>query len=251
MFVDSAVYVDGCRTTPATLGEVRQVCREPGKFAWVALREPTEEEFLSTAGEFGLDKLAVEDATKPHQGPKFQRYGDCFFVVLKSARYAKDAGRIEFGEVHAFVRADLIVTVLYGEEDRMLDGIRERIEGEPERLRRGPAAILYEVMNRVIEGYAPVLDGLENDLDEVEAEVFGGNSGSSRRIHELSREVVRFHQATKPLAGSLERLVESGAMDDLGPEAREHLNYIRDRVLRVTQQSRASEICSPASSAST
>jgi magnesium transporter len=109
MFVDSAVYVDGCRTTPATLGEVRQVCREPGKFAWVALREPTEEEFLTTAGEFGLDKLAVEDATKPHQGPKFQRYGDCFFVVLKSARYAKDAGRIEFGEVHAFVRADLIV----------------------------------------------------------------------------------------------------------------------------------------------
>ena len=236
MLVHSAIYVDGRRITPATtLGEAGRACREPGKFAWVALREPSEEEFLATAGEFGLDKLAVEDAIRPHQGPKFQRYGDCFFVVLKSARYAKDVGRIEFGEMHAFVRADFIITVLYGEV-RTLDGIRERMEGEPNRLRRGPAAVLYEIMHRVVEGYAPVLEGLENDLDEIEAEVFGGDARSSRRIHELSREVIRFHQATKPLAGSLERLVESGVADDLGSEARERLGYIRERVLRVTQQ---------------
>ncbi len=235
MLADSAVYVDGRRTAPATLEEARQVCREPGKFAWVALYEPTEEEFLSTAREFGLDKLAVEDATKPHHGPKFQRYGDCFFVLLKSARYAKDAGRIEFGEVHAFVRPGLIFTVLY-DADPALASIREGMEGEPDRLRRGPAAVLYEIMHQVVEGYGPVLDGIENDLDEVEAEVFGGDARSSRRIHELSREVIRFHQATKPLAGSLERLAESGVADGLGPEARERLGYIRERILRVTQQ---------------
>ena len=235
MLVDSAVYVDGRRTTPATLEEAYRVCREPGKFAWVALREPTEEELLSAIGEFGLDELAVEDAIRPHRSPRFERYGGCFFVTLKSARYMQGAERIEFGEVRAFVRPDLIVTVLY-DEGPALDGIREEMESEPDRLRRGPAEILYEIMHQVIEGYTMVVDALENDLDEVEAEVFGGDAKSSRRIHELSREIIRFHQSTKPLAGALERLVESGATDELGPEARRYLRRIRDRVLRVTQQ---------------
>jgi magnesium transporter len=62
MLVDNAVYVDGRRTTSATLEEARRVCHEPGKFAWVTLYEPTEEEFLSAVGEFGLDELAAEDA---------------------------------------------------------------------------------------------------------------------------------------------------------------------------------------------
>ncbi len=235
MLVDNAIYVDGRRTTPATLEEAHRVCREPGKFAWVTLREPTEEEFLPAVREFELDERAVEDAIRPHEGPKFERYGDCFFVVLKSARYVEGAGRIEFGEVRAFVRPDFVVTVLYG-EDSTLAAVRKEMEGDPNRLRRGPVEILYEIMHRVVESYSPVVDALEHDLDEIEAEVFGGDAGSSRRIHELSREVIGFHQATKPLAGALERLVENGATGDLGPEARRRLRRIQERVLRVTQQ---------------
>jgi magnesium transporter len=68
--------------------------------------------------------------------------------------------------------------------------------------------VLYEIMNRIVESYDAVIDGLENDLDSVEAKVLGGNTGVSSRVHALSREVVRFHQATKPLAGSLEQLME-------------------------------------------
>lgn len=234
MLIDSAVYADGQRTASPSLGEAHQDCREPGKFAWITLREPTKEEFVSAAGEFGLDELMVQDAIEPHQRPKLERYDDRLFVVLKSARYVEDSSRIELGEIHAFVDADFIITVLYG-EDPGLGSLREEMEDEPDRLRRGPATILYEIMNRVAEGYAPVIDGLENDLDEVEAEVLGGNVAASRRVHELSREVIRFHQATKPLAGALEQLIED-ATNDLSPETRKYLRRIRDRVLRVTEQ---------------
>jgi magnesium transporter len=95
--------------------------------------------------------------------------------------------------------------------------------------------VLYEIMNRIVEGYDAVSEGLENDLDSVEAEVLGGNTGVSSRVHALSREVIRFHQATKPLAGSLERLIESEAAG-LDPETRRHLRHVRDRVLRTTEQ---------------
>jgi magnesium transporter len=233
MLIDSAVYADGRRVTTTTLEEAYRASREPGKFAWISLHEPTREEFVSVAGEFGLDELAVQDAIEPHQRPKLERYDDRFFAVLKSARYLEDESRIEFGEIHACVEPDLIVTVLYG-QDSALSDIREKMESEPERLRQGPATILYEIMHRVVEGYVLVVEGLENGLDEVEEEVLGGNAGASRRIHELSREVIRFHQATKPLAGSLERLMEGA--EDLDPEARRYLGRVRDRVLRVTEQ---------------
>jgi magnesium transporter len=233
MLIDSAVYADGHWVTTTTLEEAYRASREPGKFVWISLREPAREEFVSIAREFGLDELAVQDAIEPHQRAKLERYGDRLFAVLKSARYLEDAGRIEFGEIHAFVEPDFIVTVLYG-EDTALSDVREKMESEPERLRQGPATILYEIMHRVVEGYVLVVEGLENGLDEVEEEVLGGDAGASRRIHELSREVIRFHQATKPLAGSLERLMEGA--EDLNLEARKYLRRARDRVLRVTEQ---------------
>ena len=234
MLVESAIYGNGHRTTSATLGEARRACREPGKFAWVILREPIREELVSVAREFGLDELVMKEAIEPGQRPKIERYGERLFAVLKSARYVEGAERIEFGEVHAFVEPDFIVTVLYG-EDPALSSLQEKMEGEPERLRQGPSMVLYEIMYRVVEGYAPVIDGLENDLDEVEAEVLGGNTEVSSRVHTLSREVIRFHQATKPLAGALERLTESDT-GDLDPEARRYLGHVRDRVLRTTEQ---------------
>ena len=60
--------------------------------AWIGLYKPTEEEFSSVAGEFGLHGLAVEDATDAHQRPKLERYGETLFVVLKPARYLDEGG---------------------------------------------------------------------------------------------------------------------------------------------------------------
>ena len=48
----------------------------------------------------------------------------------------------------------------------------QQARGEPGLLRLGPEAILYAIMDRVVDGYAPVVDGLENDIDEIEVEVF-------------------------------------------------------------------------------
>jgi magnesium transporter len=233
MIVDVAIYVDGLRNAPCPLKGMYRSCRDQGGFAWVGLYEPTEEEFVSVTGEFDLHKLAVEDAIKAHQRPKVERYGDSVFVVLKSARYLDSSRTVEFGEIHAFVGPDFIVTVRHGEASS-LQGVRQAIENEPDLLRRGPAAILYVIMDHVVDDYASVIDSLERDIDEIEAEVFGGNPGVSRRIYEISREVIQFHRATRPLAAALESLME-GDEYYVDPEVREHLRDVEDHVLRATE----------------
>jgi magnesium transporter len=202
--------------------------------AWIDLYKPAEEELESVAEELGLHQLAVEDAIKAHQRPKLVRYGDSLFVVLKPARYLDEPERVVFSEVHVFVGEDFVITVRHGEVPA-LDEVRRRLEGQPELLRTGPRAILHAIMDQVVDDYGPVVEGLGTDIEEAEAEVFDGSSGVSRRIYELSRQVIEFHRATSPLARALERLA-ANEEHTIDPEVRRYLNDIHDHVLRVTEQ---------------
>ncbi len=235
VIVNNAIYVDGRRTAePRSLQETYEACRERRGVAWIGLYRPTEEEFASVAGEFGLHPLAVEDAIQAHQRPKLERYGETLFIVLRAARYLDESETVEFGELHVFVGADFVVAVRHGESPN-LGEVRCQLEEDPELLRRGPEAILHAIMDRVVDDYAPVVDGLENDIDEIETEVFGGNAGASRRIYQLSREVIEFQRATKPLVAALRSLIE----DDhhgIDPEVRRYLRDVQDHALGVTER---------------
>src|SRR5215204_2778928 len=234
MIVDNAIYVDGRRVAePSSLQETYEACREQRGLAWIGLHEPTEEEFSSVAEEFGLHPLAVEDAVKAHQRPKLERYDGTLFVVLRPARYVDETETVEFGEVHVFVGRDFVVTVRPGEASE-LGEVRGRLEGDPELLRLGPAAVLYAVTDQVVDDYVPVVAGLENDTDEIETEVFSGNAGVSRRIYELSREVIQFQRATEPLPAILDRLTSGGEAPEVDAELQKYLHLVQDRALPRT-----------------
>jgi magnesium transporter len=236
VIVDYAIYVEGRRTEePGSLEETYEAVRQRRGVAWIGLYKPTEDEFSSVAGEFGLHPLAVEDAIKAHQRPKLERYDGTLFLVLKGARYIDETETVDFGEIDVFVGEDFVVTVRHGEA-AALGEVRRRLEGEPELLRRGTEAILYAIMDRVVDGYVPVVAGLENDIDEIETEVFSGNAGVSRRIYELSREVIEFQRATEPLPSILMDLIGGAESRDSDPELQRYLRDVQDHALRVTEQ---------------
>ena len=234
--VDNAIYVDGRRTIePNSLRETYEAIRDQHGLAWIGLYRPTQEEFASVAQEFGLHELAVEDALEAHQRPKLERYGNTLFVVLRPAHYLDAPEEVKFGEIHVFVGEDFVITVRHGEAPA-LSVVRRRLEDDPELLRRGPEAILYGIMDRVVDGYGPVVRGLENDIDEIETEVFGGNPGVSRRTYELSREVIEFQRAVKPLNGILSGLVGGFEKYGIDPELQRYLRDVQDHAIQITEQ---------------
>jgi magnesium transporter len=236
MIVDNAIYVDGRRAEePGSLQETYEAVRQRRGVAWIGLYKPTEEEFGSVAREFGLHPLAVEDPIKAPLRTKLERYDGTLFLVLKAARYLDESETVEFDDVDAFVGENFVVTVLRGESAALV-AVRERLEGDPELLRRGPEAILYAIIERVVDGYAPVVAGLENDIDEIETEVFSGNAGVSRRIYELSREVIEFQRATEPLPGILDRLIRGNEGHEVDAELQRYLHVVQDHALRITER---------------
>jgi magnesium transporter len=234
--VDNAIYRDGVRVaSPATLEETFETLGAHGGFAWIGLYRPTDAELDAVTAEFSLHELAVEDARKGHQRAKLERYGDTLFAVLRPARYLDASEEVEFGEVHLFVGKDFAVSIRRAESPD-LARVRRRLESQPELLRKGSEAVLYAVLDEVVDEYAPVVAGLENDIDEIEEQLFSGDPEVTRRIYDLSSEVMEFQRATRPIVdmvAALERGFDKYGVDD---ELQSYLRDVKDHAIRIVER---------------
>jgi magnesium transporter len=235
--VDIGIYRDGRRIdTPTTVADAARRWREqPGTIAWIGLFRPAEAQLLPIADEFGLHEIAVEDAIVAHQRPKLERYGNTLFVVLRAATYLDDVEEVEFGEIHVFVGPDFVLTVRHSRTPD-LGAVRRRMEDDPELLARGPEAILYAILDSVVDGYAPVVAGLQKDIDEIETEVFRGDPRVSRRIYELSGEVIEFQRSVRPLLLMLDALAIGFEKYNIDEELQRYLRDVADHATTVAER---------------
>jgi magnesium transporter len=234
--VDNAIYVGGRRTdSPDNLNETFQLLRTRAGMAWIGLYRPTPAEIQAVADEFGMHPLAVEDAIAAHQRPKLEHYGDLIFAVLRPARYVDATEKVEFGELHVFVGADFVVTIRHAESPD-LARVRARLEESRDLLCLGPEAVLYAIMDQVVDEYAPVVSGLENDVDEIEDQLFTGDPAVTRRIYELTREVIAFQRATRPLVDMLSALKGGFGETTVDVELQRLLRDVADHVLRIVER---------------
>jgi magnesium transporter len=247
--VDCAVYRDGRRLEtdkPLTPHEAMRQVRRDGGFVWIGLHEPTEAEFSGIAGEFGLHPLAVEDAVQAHQRPKLERYDDSLFTVFKTIHYVEhdeltaNSEVVETGEVMCFTGRDFFITVRHGGQGS-LRALRHRLQDDPELLAKGPSAVLHAIADHVVDGYIAVADAVQDDIDEVETEVFSpGRKGSPRgtdagRIYQLKREVLEFKRAVSPLLRPMQLLSER-PMRLIDPDIQKYFRDVADHVARVHEQ---------------
>ena len=235
--VDAGLYIEGRRIeSPPTIAEtVAKLRSTPGAMAWIGLFRPTDAQLRPVAEEFGLHEVAVEDAIVAHQRPKLERYGDTLFVVLRAATYLDHEEEVEFGEIHVFVGTDFVLTVRHSRTPD-LAVVRQRMESSPDLLALGPEAVLYAIFDSVVDGYAPVVAGLDKDIDEIEAQVFRGDPSVSRRIYELSGEVIEFQRSTRPLHGMLEALVAGFEKYETKVELQRYLRDVADHATTVTER---------------
>ncbi|MGO4384253.1 magnesium/cobalt transporter CorA [Specibacter sp. RAF43] len=232
--IDNAVYVDGVRyANPKSLDQTYEAMAACGGMAWIGMFRPDADEMKSLAAEFSLHELAVEDAIVAHQRPKLERYDDVLFTVLRPARYLDAEEAVEFGELHIFTGRNFVVTIRHAETPG-LASTRHRLEADPELLAQGPEAVLYAILDQVVDDYQPVVSGLENDIDEIEDQLFAGDPTVSRRIYQLSREVIQFQRAIHPLRDMLVRLKGGFAKYNVNVELQRYLRDVEDHVESVT-----------------
>jgi magnesium transporter len=237
MIVDSAHYKDGERQHegPMSLEEAARRPRDvPGEFVWIGLHDPDPGELDELARLFGLHELAVEDAGLEHQRPKIEDYDESYFIVLKTAHYHEKDEIVHFGEISLFAGPGYVVAVRRGPGSE-LKTARARLEERPDLLMLGPASAVWAIVDKVVDDYVPVVDGIEDDIEEVENDVFDDDiPAPTQRIYHLKREVIEFHRAVSPLLSPLAAL-EVGAFP-IPEELRRYFRDIADHDRRVDEQ---------------
>jgi magnesium transporter len=235
--INNAVYQDGQRiASPTSLHETFDVLsKNPHALAWIGLYRPDAEELGELQREFGLHELAIEDAALGHQRPKLERYGETLFLVLKAAKYDDADEEVDFGELHVFAGTNFIITVRHSEGPD-LSVVRRRMEKSPDALKEGTEAVLYGILDAVVDGYGPVVSGLENDIDEIETQVFDGDPKVSKRIYLLNREVIEFGRAVWPLTDIIKTFSTGFADGYVGDTLQQYLRDVDDHVTQIKER---------------
>ncbi len=237
MIVDCALYHHGVREVAAgSWSDALATARTRDRsFMWVGLHDPTQDELDSVAAEFGLHRLAVEDALKAHQRPKLEEYDDSLFLVLKTVRYDEDTQQIELGDVMLFVGNSFVVSVRHG-RGRALADVRKRLEGHQELLDCGPSAVMYAIVDRIVDDYTEIALEVEEDIEEVEERVFSPvRTNDAGRIYNLKREVVEFRRAVLPLVDPMAKLA-TGSVPHVHERMQPFFRDVADHAIRVSDQ---------------
>ena len=235
MIIDFAHYQDGRRRDEGAVPLAEAAARSrQGGFVWLGLFEPGEEELAQVRDTFGLHELAVEDAQNLHTRPKIESYDqDVQLVILRTARYDDAAAEeVEFGQISIFLAPAFVITVRQGAASE-LHGARQRLEQRPELLAAGSPAALWAILDQVVDDYAPVVAGLDHDIDQIEATVFSGAAAPTERIYSLRREATDFYRAVHPLLAVVVTTIERATE---APQLQPYIRDVHDHLLLVNEE---------------
>lgn len=218
------------------LRELRDRCHATdGSFVWLGLFEPTRDELAMVADVFSLATLQVEDAANEAQRPKFELDGQgCGLALLKVLDYVDATSDVRTGQLAVFIGPWYAITVRYGMIGD-LRGIRQRLEGSADLRAHGPVAVLYAVLDHVVDGYLTVTDEVSLDVEQLETAVFAqdGVAGTANRIYRLKRENVEVRRAVQPL-NAWAHLFVAEALPWVPTELRAYFRDVGDHLLRVS-----------------
>jgi magnesium transporter len=234
MLINCAAYQAGRKLadlTSARPEDIAPYLERDDCFVWLALREPSAEQLLPYQHLFGLHALAVEDATHGHQRPKVEEYGEAMFTVIHLLDWVD--GDLCLGEVAVFCGRNYVLSVRSGSKMDFL-GVRERCEREPELLAQGPSFVLYALMDAVVDRYFPLVDHLEEELEEIEQQIFvpGAQLDNIKRLYDLKRRLMLLRRAVGPMLEMLSKL-HGGRIPPLCSRTGDYFRDVDDHLARI------------------
>ncbi len=229
--VAAYLYRNGARVREVSINERIDCAQDKSEFVWIGVADPTPQEMQTLQYSYALHPLAVEDAIKANQLPKVDIYGDQLFVVARTAHV--EEGSICYGETAIFVGHSHIISVRHGSA-RAHVTLRHELEAVPSRLAQGVDYVLHAILDFIVDGYLPIIEGIEDEVLTMEQHMIDNFLGRDEitRIFNLRRQLIRFQRILGPMHEVATKFVKLD-VPCIDPEARPYFSDVRDHVRRV------------------
>src|SRR4051812_27730694 len=213
---------------------LRLVRGDKGLILWVDLDKPTEEEWkFVLEGVFQFHPLAIEDCVAPNSLPKVEDYEDYLFIVTHAVDFTRTE-KFNTTELDLFLGRDYLVT-FHTSHLRSVATMMDRFAKSAGVGPRGPDRIAHTLIDLLVDNYAPVVEELRAELEELEEHVLAKESAQKKLVNELlhvRNDFTRLRTIVRPQRDVIDRLAR-GDSKLIRPKLLPYFRDLRDTLARL------------------
>jgi magnesium transporter len=221
-----------CIERDISTSEIHEYLREPTNLVWLDVQDPGQQELEMLLEQFGFHPLSVEDVIHPDQRPKVDEYKGYLFVVIHAVREHGDLHKVELCEIDLFIGRNYLVTVHHGTAPPLTEAFTRWTSGG-DMIGEGLGYLVYTVLDSLVDSYFPVLDAIEEHMEDSEMELFTrARSGDVPKLLRLKRSLMQLRRVVSPLREVFNAFLRR-EQSLFSPQTRIYLHDVYDHVLRI------------------
>ena len=206
------------------LDKISDLIRDEHAIVWLDALDPSEQDMKFLAKEFGFHQLALEDYFTPHPRPKIDEFPGYYYMVVHVLNYNAQRQEIDAQELSIFVGKNYLVTA-HEVPMYLAERVTETWRKDPRVVMDGAGMLLYDILDALVDSYFPILDQIDDQLDEMEDQIFSqAGIQSAERIFRLKRSLLVFRRIAAPLRDVLNAMIRR----DQPLFSEQALTYLRD-----------------------
>ena len=192
------VYRAGAKTVESgfTVEQLPELLKEETSVIWVDMPEPTEGDERVLLEVFQFHPLTVEDCRENRHYPKIEEFPDYLYFIVHGVTADTSPDRFNTIELDGFLGPNYVITY-HHEMFRSINNVKKQLSTSPIACQRGPAFLLHQILDQIVDYYSPVLDDFDERIDQLEDNIFSlkrPNTKILEDIMELKRSVLRLRR---------------------------------------------------------
>jgi magnesium transporter len=218
------------------LDQLPELLKDQSAVIWVNMESPTQEDERVLLEVFKFHPLTVEDCRENRHYPKVEEFPGYIYLIVHGVRADTSPDRFVTIELDAFLGRNYVITY-HHDSFRSINDVKQLLRTSPVGCQRGPAFLLHQILDRIVDYYSPVLDDFDDRIDRLESEIFGSKQPNNEvlsEIMDLKRSVLRLRRISVKQMDVVLRMSRGEFSELIPEEMRPFYRDIHDHLVRVT-----------------
>src|SRR5215467_7290550 len=217
-----------------TADQLPELLQDEKAVIWVDMEQPTEADERILLDTFHFHPLTVEDCRENRHYPKIEEFPNYLYFIVHGVTADTSPDRFNTIELDGFLGPNYVITY-HHEMFRSINNVKQLLRTTPMACQRGPAYLLHQILDQVVDYYSPVLDDFDERIDRLEDDIFTlrrPNNEILSEIMDLKRSVLRLRRISSKQMDILHRM-SRGEFSLIPEEMRPFYRDVYDHLVRV------------------